>query len=157
MSHLSSRVGPHWCSIELQPVACSWGMGPALNCDQSMFRFQLRYSDRTSNLGVDTGLRGRHSFSLHADRFEGWCSPRCFGPRTASGGCCGDGYSSLVRVSGLRGALRPSNAHEDGRPVALKTDLDCKKMDQPPRQTSGPTPHQTVIPRTKYCLLRLTR
>ena len=54
MSHLSSRVEPHWWSllagrscIELQPVACSWGWGlhwiatsgmflgyrPALNCD----------------------------------------------------------------------------------------------------------------------------
>ena len=121
MSHLSSRVGPHWWCIVLQPVACSWGMGPALNCDQSMFRLQLRCSGGTSNLGVDAGLRGRRSFSLHADGFagwcsprcsgprtadgfEGWCSPRCFGPRTASGGCCGDGYSSFVRVSGLRGA-----------------------------------------------------
>ena len=129
MSHLSSRVEPHWWSltcrtscIELQPVACFWGMGPALNCDQDMFRRQLRYSGGTSNLGVDAGLRGRHSSSLHADSFEGWCSPR-----TASGSCCGDGGSSLVRVSGLRGAYRPSNAHEDGRPVTLKTDLDCTK------------------------------
>ena len=39
----------------------------------------------------------------------------------------GNGGSSLVRVSGLRGAYRLSNAHEDGRPVALKTDLDCTK------------------------------
>ena len=97
--------------------------GPALNCDQDMFRLQLRCSGGTSNLGVDAGLRGRLSFSLHANGFEGWCSPRCFGPRTASGRCCGDGDSSLVRGSGLRGAYRPSNAHEDGRPVALKTDL----------------------------------
>ena len=28
--------------------------------------------------------------------------------------------------SGLRGAYRPSNAHEDGHPVALKTDLACR-------------------------------
>ena len=48
------------------------------------------------------------------------------GPRTASGRCCGDGDSSLVRGLGLRGAYRPSNTHEDGRPVALKTDLACK-------------------------------
>ena len=120
-------------------------MGPALNCDQDMFRLQLRCSGGTSNLGVDAGLRGRLSSSL--DGFEGWCSPRCFGPRTASGSCCGDGGSSLVRVSGLRGAYRPSNEHEDGRPVALKTDLDWKKkkkkMDQPPRQTSGPTLYQS--------------
>ena len=128
MSHLSSRVEPHWWSTELQPAACSWGMGPALNCDQDMFRLQLRCSGGTSkNLGVDAGLRGQLSSSLHADGFEGWCSPRCFGPRTASGSCCGDSGSSLVRVSGLRGAYRPSNAHEDGRPVALKTDLDCTK------------------------------
>ena len=97
--------------------------GPALNCNQDMFRLQLHCSGGTSNLGVDVGLRGRLSFSLHANGFEGWCSPRCFGPRTASNRCCGDGVSSLVRGSGLRGAYRPSNAHEDGRPVALKTDL----------------------------------
>ena len=102
------------------------GDGPALNCNQDMFRLQLRCSGGTSNLGVDAGLRGRISFSLHANGFEGWCSPRCFGPRTASGRCCGDGDSSLVRGSGLRGGYRPSNAHEDGRPVALKTDLACK-------------------------------
>ena len=127
MSHLSSRVEPHWWSIELQPAACSWGMGHALNCDQDMFRLQLCCSGGTSNLGVDEGLRGRLSFSLHADGFEGWCSPCCFGPRTASGSCCGDGDPSLVRVSGLRGAYLPSNVHEDGRPVALKTDLYCTK------------------------------
>ena len=75
------------------------------------------------NLGVDAGLRGRVSLSLHANGFEGWCSPRCFGPRAASNRCCGDGVLSLVRGSGLRGACRPSNAHEDGRSVALKTDL----------------------------------
>ena len=103
------------------------GLGPALNCDQDMFRLQLRCSGGTSNLGVDAGLRGRLSSSLHADGFEGWCSTRCFGPRTASGSCCGDGGPSLVRVSGLRGACRPSNAHEDGRPVALKTDLAYTK------------------------------
>ena len=97
--------------------------GPALNCNQDMFRLQLRSSGGTSNLGVDAGLRGRLSFSLHANGFEGWCSPLCFGPRTASGRCCGDGDSSLVRGSGLCGAYRPSNAHEDGRPVAPKTDL----------------------------------
>ena len=33
----------------------------------------------------------------------------------------------MVRVSGLRGAYRPSNAHEDGRPVALETDLAYTK------------------------------
>ena len=102
-------------------------MRPALNCDQDMFRLQLRCSGGTSNLGVDAGLRGRPSSSLHADSFEGWCSPRCFGPRTASGSCFGDGGPSLVRVLGLRGAYRPSNAHEDGRPVALKTDLAYTK------------------------------
>ena len=42
-----------------------------------------------------------------------------------------------MRVSGLRGAYRPSNEHEDGRPVALKTDLAYTEMDQPPRQTNG--------------------
>ena len=108
-----------------------------------MFRLQLRCSGGTSNLGVDAGLRGPPSSSLHADGFEGWCSPRCFGPRTASGSCCGDGSPSLVRVSGLRGAYRPSNAHEDGRPVALKTDLAYTKMDQPPRQTNGRTAYQS--------------
>ena len=106
-------------------------------------RASLHCSSGTSNLGVDAGLCGRLSFSLHVDGFEGWCSPRCFGLRTASGGCCGDGDSSLVRVSGLRGAYRPSNAHEDGRPVALKTDLAYTKMDQPPRQTNGRTPYQS--------------
>ena len=103
------------------------GLGPALNCDQDMFRLQLRWSGGTSNLGVDAGLRGRPSSSLHANGFEGWCSPRCFGPRAASGRFCGDGGSPLVRGSGLRGACRPSNTHEDGRAVALKTDLDCTK------------------------------
>ena len=49
----------------------------------------------------------------------------------------------MVRVSGLRGAYRPSNAHEDGRPVALKTDLAYTKMDQPPRQTNGRTAYQS--------------
>ena len=101
------------------------GDGPALNCNQDMFRLQLRCSGGTSNFGVDTGLHGRLSSSLHANGFEGWCSPCCFGPCTASGRCCGDSDSSLVRGSGLRGAYRPSNAHEDGRPVALKTDLVC--------------------------------
>ena len=99
------------------------GDGPALNCNQYMFMLQLRSSGGTSNLGVDAGLCGRLSFSLHVNGFEGWCSPRCFGPRTASGRCCGDGDSSLVRGSRLRGAYRPSNAHEYGCPVALKTDL----------------------------------
>ena len=108
-----------------------------------MFRLQLRCSGGTSNLGVDAGLRGRPISSLHADGFEGWCSPRCFGPRAASGGCCGDGGPSLVRVSGLRGACRPSNVHEDGHPVALKTDLAYTKMDQPPRQTNGRTAYQS--------------
>ena len=42
-----------------------------------------------------------------------------------------------MRVSGLRGAHRPSNEHEDGRPVALTTDLAYTEMDQPPRQTNG--------------------
>ena len=104
------------------------GDGPALNYNQDMLRLQLRCSGGTSNLGADAGLRGRLSFSLHANGFEGWCSPRCFGPRgprMVSGRCCGDGDSSLVRGSGLPGASRPSNAHEDGRPVALKTDLAC--------------------------------
>ena len=32
---------------------------------------------------------------------------------------------TVIRRSGLRGAYRPSKAHEDGRPVALKTDLAC--------------------------------
>ena len=105
---------------------CSWGMGgPAFNLRPGHAWAPLRCSGGTSNLGVDAGLGGRLSSSLHANGFEGWCSPRCFGPRTASGRCCGDGDSSFVRVSGLRGACRPSNAHEDGRPVALKTDLDC--------------------------------
>ena len=107
-----------------------------------MFRLQLRCSGGTSNLGVDAGLRGRLSFSLHADGFEGWCSPRCFGPRAASNRCFGDGVSSLVRGSGLRGAYRPSGAPEDGRPVALETDVAYRngpaslttKMDQPLRQ-----------------------
>ena len=126
-SHLSSRVESHWPdepSIELQPVACSWRMSLALNCNQDMFR--LCCSGGTSNLGVDVGLWGRLSFSLHANGFEGWCSPRCFGPPAASNRCCGVGVSSLVRGSGLCGAYRPSNAHEDGRPVALKTDLACR-------------------------------
>ena len=113
-------------SIELQPVACSWRMSLALNCNQDMFRLQLRCSGGTSNLGVDAGLQGQLSFFLYAIDFEGWCSPRCFGPRAASNRCCGDGISSLVRGSELRGAYRPSNAHEDGRLVALKTDLTCR-------------------------------
>ena len=75
------------------------GLGPALNCDQDMFRLQLRYSGGTSNLGVDAGLRVRLSSSLHADGFEGWCSPRCFGPPAASGSCCGDGGLPRVGAS----------------------------------------------------------
>ena len=71
--------------------------------------------------------------------------PRCFGPRTASGSCCGDGGPSLVRVSGLRGAYRPSNEHEDGRPVALKTDLAYTKMDQPLRQTNERTTSKVIL------------
>ena len=133
------------------------GMGPALNCDQDMFRLQLRCSGGTSNLGVDAGLRGRLSSSLHADSFEGWCSPRCFGPRTASGSCCGDGGSSLVRVSGLRGAYRPSNAYEDGRPVVLKTDLAYTKIWTSLLDKQADQPLTKVILRTKYCPRRPTR
>ena len=90
-----------------------------------------------------SAVRVGRRISVSTQRFEGWCSPRCFGPRTASGSCCGDGGPSLVRVSGLRGAYRPSNEHEDGRPVALKTDLAYTKMDQPPRQTNGRTAYQS--------------
>ena len=126
MSHLGSRVESHWCRIDLQPVACSWRMGLALNCNQDMFRLQFRSLGGTSNLGVDTGLWGRLSFSLHANGFESWCSPRCFGPCAALNHCCGDGVSSLVQGSGLRRAYRPSNTHEDDRQVALKTDLACR-------------------------------
>ena len=121
-------LGYGWACIQLRP-GHAWA--------------PLRCSCGTSNLGVDAGLRGRLSSSLHADGFEGWCSPRCFGPRTASGSCCGDGGLSLVRVSGLRGACRPSSAHEDSRPVALKTDVAYTKMDQPPRQTNGRTVYQS--------------
>ena len=105
-SHLSSRVESHWPdepSIDLQQVACSWRMSLALNCNQDMFKLQLRCSGGTSNIGVDAGLLGRLSFSLHANGFEGWCPLCCFGPRAASNRCCGDGVSSLVRGSGLRG------------------------------------------------------
>ena len=135
MSHLSSWVEPNWWSLPcwtvLHWIATS-GMflGYGWACIQlrpGHAWAPLRCSGGTSNLGVDAGLRGRLSSSLHADGLEGWCSPRCFGPRTASGRCCGDGDSPLVRVSGLRGVCWPSNAHEDGRPVALKTDLDCTK------------------------------
>ena len=86
VSSLSEHVSPeqpggaplveHWIATS----GMFLGMGPALNCDQRMFRLQLRCSGGTSNLSVDAGLRGQHSFSLHADGFEGWCSPRCFGP-----------------------------------------------------------------------------
>ena len=100
--------------------------GPAFSCDQDMLglRSVARVVRRISVL--TQGSVGGSALPS-TPRFEGWCSPLCFGPRTASGGCCGDSDSSLVWVSGLRGACRPSNAHEDGRPVALKTDLDCKK------------------------------
>ena len=129
--------------IELQPVACSWGIvAPAFNCDQDMpgLRSAVRVGRRIS---VSTRGSVGGSALPSTQRFEGWCSPRCFGPRTASGSCCGDGGPSLVRVSGLRGAYRPSNEHEDGRPVALKTDLAYTKMDQPPRQTNGRTAYQS--------------
>ena len=141
--------------IELQPVACSWGIvAPAFNCDQDMpgLRSAVRVGRRIS---VSTRGSVGGSALPSTQRFEGWCSPRCFGPRTASGSCCGDGGPSLVRVSGLRGACRPSNEHEDGRPVALKTDLAYTKMDQPPRQTNGRTTSKVIL-WTKYCPRRPT-
>ena len=130
---------------DLQPVACSWGIvAPAFNCDQDMpgLRSAVRVRRRIS---VSTRGSVGGSALPSTQRFEGWCSPRCFGPRTASGSCCGDGGPSLVRVSGLRGACRPSNEHEDGRPVALKTDLAYTKMDQPPRQTNGRTTSKVIL------------
>ena len=48
--------------------------------------------------------------------------PLCFGPRTAPM-LWGPVFLSLVSGSVLREAYRPSNEHEDGRPVALKTAL----------------------------------
>ena len=53
--------------------------------------------------------------------FEGWCSPRCSGPRAAPIRCCGDGVFVVGAGSELRGACRLSNEHEDSRPVVLKT------------------------------------
>ena len=99
--------------IELQPVACSWGIAaPAFSCDQDMLG--LRSAVRVGRR-ISVSTRGSLGGSAlpSTPRFEGWCSPRCFGPRTASGSCFGDGGPSLVRVSGLRGGYRPSNAHED--------------------------------------------
>ena len=142
--------------IELQPVACSWGIvAPAFSCDQDMpgLRSAVRVGRRIS---VSTRGSVGGSALPSTQRFEGWCSPRCFGPRTASGSCCGDGGPSLVRVSGLRGACRPSNEHEDGRPVALKTDLAYTKMDQPSRQTNGRTTSKVIL-WTKYRPRRPTR
>ena len=111
-----------------------------------MFRLQFRCSGGTSNLGVDAGLGGSAFPSTPMVLKVGAVRivlartcPHCFGPRAASNRCCGDGILSLVQGSGLRGSYRPSNAHEDGRPVALKTDLAYRngpaslttKMDQP--------------------------
>ena len=124
-------------------MAFSWGIvAPAFSCNQDMLglRSAVRVGHR---ILVSTPGSVGGSALPSMPRFEGWCSPRCFGPRTASGSCCGDGGPSLVRVSGLRRAYRPSNVHEDGRPVALKTDLAYTKMDQPPRQTNGRTAYQS--------------
>ena len=145
---------------ELQLVACSWLIvAPAFNCDQDMLglRSVVRVGRRISvSTRGSVGGSAPWAAQLFPPRrgFEGWCSPRCFGPRTASGSCCGDGGPSLVRVSGLRGAYRPSNAHEDGRPVVLKTNLAYTKMDQPPRQTNGRTAYQSD---SVYCPRRPTR
>ena len=81
------------------------------------FQLQLRCLGGTSNLGVDMGL---HSSSLHAN------SLKVGALRVASAlvlpqfTVVGMVFSSLVRGSGIRGAYRPSNKHEDSRPVALK-------------------------------------
>ena len=91
--------------IDLQPVVRS--------C------LQLHCSGGTSNLGVDAGLQGWCSSSLHAN------SLKVGALRVASAlvlrwfAVVGTVFSSLVRGSRLRGAYRP--VHEDGRTVALKT------------------------------------
>ena len=123
-----------------------------------MFRLQLCCSGGTSNLGVDTGLWGLLSFSLHVNGFEGWCSPRCFCPRAASNCCCGDGVSLLVWGLGLRGAYQPSNAHEDSRPVALKTRPSLQKWTNLLENQNGPTPSTTEMNLwAQYCPRRPTR
>ena len=129
----------------------------ALNCNQwhvpggwalhwiatsDMFRLQLRCSGGTSNLGVDAGLRGRLSFSLHASSFEGWCSPHSFRPS-----CCvelllwGRCFVVGAEVGASRGVPafkrtggRPPGGPEDRPSLQKWTSLLDNQMDQPLRQ-----------------------
>ena len=57
----------------------------------------------------------------------------------------GPAFSLLVRGSGLRGAYRPSNEHEDGRPVALKTAWLTRN------RLSSSTPEMTLQPPLWIC------
>ena len=61
-------------------------------------------------------------------------------------------FSSLVRGSVLRGANRPSNKHEDGRPVALKTALR-RQYAALTTIVTKPLDSHCDISRTTYCRL----
>ena len=93
--------------IDLQPVVCSGSS------------FAARVGRRTS--GVDAGLQVRRSSSLHANCLKAGALCVALALVLRRFAVVGTVFSSLVRGSGLRGACRPSNEHEDGRPVALKT------------------------------------
>ena len=112
-----------WSCIELQPVACSW-------------RTDLHWIATRTCLGSSSAARvGRRISVLTRGSVGGSAFPstpmvlKVIALRVVMAlirrrvAVVGDGDSSLVRGSGLRGVCRPSNAHEDGRPVALKTDL----------------------------------
>ena len=86
-----------------------------------MFRLQLRCSGGTSNLGVDAGLQGQRSSSLHANSLKVGALHVALALVLRRFAVVGTVFSSLVRGSGLHGPCRPSNEHEDGCPVALKT------------------------------------
>ena len=86
-----------------------------------MFRLQLRCSGGTSNLGVDAGLQGRRSSSLHANSLKVGALHVALALVPRQIAVVGTVFSSLVWGPGLRGACRPSKEHEDGRPVVLKT------------------------------------
>ena len=139
-----------------------------------MFRLQVRCSGGRQISVLTRGSEGGSAFpSIPMVLKVG--ALHCFGPRAATNRCCGDGVSSLVWWSGLRGACRPSNAHEAGRPVALKTHLAYRNgpassttsVDQPPRlpqwtslldYLNGPASLTTKMNLwTQYCLRRPTR
>ena len=109
-SHLSSQVESRWPA---------WGH--ALTCNQWCV------PAAASLLGWDVesrcwrgAPRAAQFFPLR-QLFEGWCSPRCSGPRAAPSRCCGDGVFVVGAGVGASRGVPASNEHEDGRPVALKT------------------------------------